>query len=69
MQKFGSVYQKWKSGVWRGRRPNEGWWGAGAREFVGGDGSLKCSSLPSVVAYVKGIMAKSKNIAFDSAIC
>jgi len=36
---------------------------------VGGDGSLKCSSLPSVVAYVKGIMAKSKNIAFDSAIC
>jgi len=38
-------------------------------ELVGGDGSLKCSSLPSVVAYVKGIMAKSKNIAFDSAIC
>jgi len=27
------------------------------------------SRLSAVVAYVKGIMAKSKNIAFDSAIC
>jgi len=35
----------------------------------GGRSLCPVSRLSAVVAYVKGIMAKSKNIAFDSAIC